>query len=76
MPDRFVHKDFLVEIIGIHPHSGELGHPVGETPKPITCVMDMWEIELIDCQHGTRGCFAAHKNMRLLKKSSRVLKQD
>ena len=56
-----------------HPHYGEIGKvkveddgrvKVGRLPGVSS---DMFEVELIDCPHGTRSCFVTFSDVELLK---------
>jgi hypothetical protein len=63
---EYVHTDILFIITGDHPHAGEHGHPVGETPATVTEKMGMALLRLVDCQHGTDGCYVARENLKML----------
>lgn len=72
--EGFVHRDILMKITGNHPHTGEYGHPCGNSPNTITksnhCGPETYLIELIDCPHGTDRCYAEKKNLALMVEKS------
>lgn len=67
---EFVHTNILFVLTGDHPHAGEHCHPVGQSPETVSELNGLALMRLVDCQHGTRGCYAARENLRLLQGGS------
>lgn len=53
-----------------HPHTGETGHVTLNDNGTVTVKRlfgaDMLEIELVDCPHGTSGCFVKQGDIELV----------
>ncbi len=68
---KYIMTDALLEIVGDHPHAGELCHPSGEEPGMITVKTmfgeKMVEVELINCKHGMKSCFLPYKNTKIIQ---------
>ena len=66
-----------VRIVGNHPHVGEDGFIVVEDGKvtlvavPGSLRPDMVYVDLENCVHGTSGCFARQKDLRLASRHTR-----
>ena len=69
------HRVAKVYLIGEHPHNGESGYLLGDTPSSVTSIQTlsgtkMYLVELIDCKHGTDACYAEFEQMRLDKRET------
>ena len=61
-----------VRIIGNHPNSGETGKILvidGMIDVKDILGVDMYEVHLEQCPHGTDSCFATRDNLRILEVS-------
>ena len=56
-------------LIGDHPHKGERCKPKGETEETISTInmfgQDMYLMELINCEHGIKECYAKKNQLKL-----------
>jgi hypothetical protein len=72
--NNYIHKDIIFEIIGDHPHTGEICHPIGADKDHIHQIAitpssePLFEMSLINCEHGLEGCYVPKHNLRLLRK--------
>ena len=61
-----------VRLIGSHPHGGDSGKIVA-----FNVSLNMYEVDLSDCEHGTAGCFAEPHHIRLLTENlTRIVTLD
>jgi hypothetical protein len=72
-----IHTEITMKIIGDHPHTGELCHPRGETKYSITQEVilgkEMYPVKLVDCPHGTDGCYVERKNLEMISAPKKAM---
>lgn len=58
-------------LINDHPHAGELCEPKGESEETISTMeiggVTMYLMRLINCQHGTKECYARKSQLKLME---------
>lgn len=57
-------SDLIVQFVPGHPHEGEYGVPTGKSTTVGTS--KMFEFTILNCEHGTDGCFAKPGMARLV----------
>lgn len=64
----FVHTNVTMQIIGRHPHAGELCHPIGDDSEHVTLTFDLYHVKLLNCPHGVEECGVSQENLKLIVK--------
>jgi hypothetical protein len=65
--NEFIHRDYVFELAGDHPHKGERCWMVGESKDTITHNFAGYLVQLQNCIHGSEQCYAQKNQLRLLK---------
>jgi hypothetical protein len=70
MMDDYVYENILFEVVGDHPHKGELCHPVGSSKKTITMNLGMALVESVTKESGIDRFYADKRNLKIIKRDS------